>query len=207
MLDCCVVATHVSQHNNPTNLSILSMKLSLLSIPVLLVLAAIVVACNRKTATTENAIITSPTQSASSDSGRPSAQEPAKDAYQVAGYQKTACFGKCPVYQVKFFSDGKVTWYGQLNVERQGWHEARVDEKLLREIKDKSHELKFWDLSNNYPIGQRVVDLPSTVTYVRAGDMEKTVVDTHQGPAELLQFEEYLAGIINKLEWRPSGGK
>gem|GEM_PF-6454771 len=32
------------------------------------------------------------------------ANEPKPEVYQVAGYQKTACFGKCPVYQVKFFT-------------------------------------------------------------------------------------------------------
>ena len=133
--------------------------------------------------------------------------EPKPEAYQVAGYQKTACFGKCPVYQVKFYSDGKVTWYGQMNVERKGWYETKVDKTVLTDIRDKAHAAKYWDFSGEYPTGQKVADLPSTVTFIRAGDTQKTVVNTHQAPPELEAFEEYLEGIINGLDWRLAAGK
>jgi len=181
------------------------MKTSLYAL-VVLAFVAILMACNRKASQTATSTPSVP-EPPNTETARPEAQQPAKEAYQVAGFQKTACFGKCPVYQVKFFSDGKVTWYGQLNVERKGWYEARVDEKTLKGIRDKSHELKYWDLASKYPTEMRVADLPSTVTFVRAGDMEKTVVDTYQGPAELKQFEDYLADIIDRLQWQPSTSK
>ena len=28
-----------------------------------------------------------------------------KKPYQIFGYRKTACFGKCPVYEVKIYTD------------------------------------------------------------------------------------------------------
>lgn len=180
------------------------MKSAILAILVLTAVGAFMISCNRKTANAE-ATTTAPKANPDAPAtNRPADEAPAKDAYQVAGYQKTACFGKCPVYQVKFYSDGKVTWYGQMNVERLGWYTARADQQLLTEIKNKAHEAKFWDFSNNYPTEIRVVDLPSTVTYIRVGDMEKTIVDTYQAPAELVAFEDYLAGIIAKLTWQPS---
>ncbi len=135
------------------------------------------------------------------------ANEPKPEVYQVAGYQKTACFGKCPVYQVKFFTDGRATWYGQHNVERMGWYEARVDKAVLDRIREKALSVNFWDFAGAYPTGQRVADLPSTVTYLRAGDVEKSVVNTHQGPLELEIFEAYLEGVITGLEWRPTASK
>lgn len=169
-----------------------------------LLAALVLVACNRKTAapaTTEATTTTSTT--------KPSTEQPAGEAkpYQVAGFGKTACFGKCPVFQVKFFSDGKVTWYGQLNVERKGWYESKVDKEKLKEIRDKAHAIKYWDFAAAYPTGYKVADLPSTVTYIRAGDTEKSVVNTHQAPAELEEFEDYLEGIINGLDWKPSADK
>lgn len=133
--------------------------------------------------------------------------EPAKDAYQVAGYQKTACFGKCPVYQVKFFSDGKVTWHGQMNVERMGDFVSKVDEKTLAEIRDHAHAAHYWDFASKYPTDYRIADLPSTVTFIRTGDMEKTVVNTYQGPAELEEFQNYLESLIMDLQWRQASGK
>ncbi|MCU0348693.1 MAG: DUF6438 domain-containing protein [Saprospiraceae bacterium] len=169
--------------------------------------AIVVVACNRKTAvpaTTDSPTTTSTGTTKPSTTEQPTSEE---KPYQVAGFSKTACFGKCPVFQVKFFSDGKATWYGQMNVERKGWYEAKVDKEKLKEIRDKAHAVKYWDFAGAYPIGYKVADLPSTVTYIRAGDTEKSVVNTHQAPAELEEFEDYLEGIINGLAWKPSAEK
>ncbi len=180
------------------------MKTAILAIFILIAAGAVITGCNRKTASAEATTTAPKANPTNPATDKPNDQASAKDAYQVAGYQKTACFGKCPVYQVKFYSDGRVTWHGQMNIDREGWYTASVSQQLLTEIKDKAHEVKFWDLSNNYPKEIRVVDLPSTVTYVRVGDMEKTVVNTYQAPAELEAFEDYLAAIIEKLEWQAS---
>ncbi|MBI5915652.1 MAG: hypothetical protein HY842_09765 [Bacteroidetes bacterium] len=169
-----------------------------------LLLAALTVvalsACHRKSANNTQA------PAVTEKPGRPAA-EPKEEAWQVAGFQKTACFGRCPVYQVKFFSDGKVTWYGQMNVERKGWHEARVQPEVLKSIRDKAHAVKFWDFYNEYPQGKKVADLPGTITYVRAGDMEKQIIDTHQAPDALKEFEKFMEELINSLTWRATEGK
>jgi len=137
----------------------------------------------------------------------PTGGTPAQAAYMVAAFEKTACYGKCPVYQVKFYSDGKVTWYGRLYVERMGWHEARVESAILKSIHDKALEADFLDFESEYPTEARIVDLPSTITYVRIGDMEKQVADTHDAPEKLKTFEAFLEGLINGLDWRPSAEK
>lgn len=161
---------------------------------------ALFTACHRKASTPVEQAVTTPTENPNRN--KPAPAEPKPEAYQVVGFQKTACFGKCPVYQVKFFSDGTATWNGQHNVERKGWYEARVDKAVLTAIREKADEVKFWDLDIEYPQGRKVADLPSTVTFLRNGDMVKTVVNTHQAPAELESFEDYLEGVINGLNWQ-----
>ncbi|MEZ4935232.1 MAG: hypothetical protein R2788_24245 [Saprospiraceae bacterium] len=49
-----------------------------------------------------------------------------------------------------------------------------------------------------------VADLPSTITTVRYGDMIKSVKNTIEGPEKLNEFEVYLEGVINRLDWKPS---
>ncbi|MCF8246463.1 MAG: DUF6438 domain-containing protein [Saprospiraceae bacterium] len=178
------------------------MKLQIL-LPLCALVAVSIIACNRK-ATPPTAPPPIVTPKPGND--RPES-EPEKEVYQVAGYQKTACFGKCPVYQVKFYSDRKVTWYGQHNVERMGWFEAQATDAVLKDIRDKAHAANYWDFAGVYPTDQKVADLPSTVTFIRTGDMEKTVVNTYQGPEELEAFENYLEGVINGLRWQPKQGK
>lgn len=160
---------------------------------------ATLAACNHKT--TDNA------QEGSEPTEQTKPEEPTTDekpqdrVYQVMGFQKTSCFGKCPVYQVKFYSDGKATWNGKRFVDRMGPHEARVDAKVLKSIREKAHAVKFFDFYNEYPVENKVADLPSTITYIRIGDMEKTVRNTHESPESLLEFEKYLSEIIEGLEW------
>ncbi len=122
--------------------------------------------------------------------------------YQLAGFQKTACYGKCPVYQVKFYSDNTATWHGKMNVERMGWHEAKVDKEQIKAIKDKAFEIGYFDFYGEYPLEYKVADLPSTITYIRVGDMEKTIKNTHDGPDKLTEFEQYLESLIENLDWK-----
>lgn len=175
-------------------------------LPVFALAATLFLACHRKATPPETPTPPTTGVTPKPSNGGPS-MEPAKDAYQVAGYQKTACFGKCPVYQVKFYSDGKVTWYGQMNVERMGDFVAKVDEKTLADIREHAHAAHYWDFASKYPTDYRIADLPSTVTYFRTGDMEKTVVNTYQGPTELEAFQDYLEGLIMALKWQPAAGK
>lgn len=162
-----------------------------------------IVACNRKSGTTTQQ--GKPEVNTTAEPGIDSAEgESAGDAYQYAGFQKTPCFGKCPVYEVKFYSDGKVTWYGRMNVERMGWYEAQVDQRVLKSIKTKAEEMDYFSFYNEYPVGTKVPDLPTTITYLRIGDMEKQVRNTHEAPEKLQEFEKYLEELISGLDWRPS---
>jgi hypothetical protein len=166
-----------------------------------LVLAAVAIlfACNRKNANqSEKPAPTVPVPTPPAGDKAP----PKEGPYQMAGFEKTACFGKCPTFQVKFYSDGRVTYNGKMNVERLGMYEARTDNATLKRIKDKANEVGYFDFYNEYPVGKRIADLPSTITFLRVGDMEKQVKDTHEGPEKLKEFERYLEEIINGLTWK-----
>ena len=171
-------------------------------LPVLFSLLVAMAACSRKTAPAAGAGDVPATDSLATESEEytPPVSPP---RYLVAAYEKTACFGKCPVFQVRFYNDGLVTWNGRMNVERMGLCEARVDEAVLRRIKDKAKALHYFDLAPKYPERSEVADLPSTITYVRIGDMEKQVVNTYEAPENLIAFEQFLAELIEQLEWKP----
>lgn len=172
------------------------------------------VACNHTTTNSAQQTKPSPSAPAATDPGKTatagdsdSPDHPAEMPYQYAGFQKTPCFGKCPVYEVKFFSDGRVTWLGRMNVERTGEYEARVDQSVLKSIKSKAEEIDFFALRNEYPVESKVADLPTTITYLRIGDMEKQVKNTYEAPENLLTFEKFLEDLIKGLTWRKVAGK
>lgn len=165
---------------------------------IFLVATLLLTACHRQTSKTVQAVPLDTLITQSDETARP----PEHFAYLVAVFKKTACFGKCPVFEVKFYSDGKVTWYGKMNVDRQGWHTSMVSPEVLKSITSKAKELNYFDLEARYPADLQVADLPSTITYVRVGDVEKQVVNTHDAPENLLAFERFLSEIIESLNWK-----
>ena len=179
------------------------MKIKLFSIAILS-LALLFVACDQKKAQETK----TPEENTEAPNSEPEAT-PGSDfekpkPYQTVGFRKTACFGKCPVYEVKFYTNNKATWNGKMHVDRMGEYEADLEGKTIKSIRNKAHELGFFNMAHEYPTDHRIADLPSTITYIRIGDTEKSVKNTHDGPKELADFEAYIESIINKLEWKPA---
>ena len=128
--------------------------------------------------------------------------QPTAKPYVTAGISRTGCFGKCPVYEVKFYTDNRATWKGERDVERLGLYEARLEEHTIKGIREKAREVGFFDFEYKYPVKYQIADLPTTITYIRIGDTEKTVKNTHGAPEKLIEFENYLDSLIRHLEWR-----
>lgn len=160
-----------------------------------------IVACNKKAGSAKEEPVTE--NPVNPNAGNGSVENPPKEANQILGFQKTACFGKCPVYQVKFYDDGRATWHGKMNVERMGWHETKVSKEEVKRLLDKAQEVGFFDFYNEYPTGQKVADLPSTITFIRIGDMEKSIKNTHDGPEKLNEYQKFLENYITSLPWKP----
>ena len=72
-------------------------------------------------------------------------------------YGKTACLGKCPVYDVYVFPDGKVHYQGFQNVTKKGKFEYTISLQKVKEIQQELEKLNF--LSN----GKIVRDVPKTI--------------------------------------------
>lgn len=174
-----------------------------------LLVATTFVACNRKSVSkTQQNPAPPPVEAPENDTPLEGETSGEEKVYQFLGFKKTPCYGTCPVYEVKIFSDGQVTWHGKRNVERTGWYESRVSREVLNQIREKVFEADFLALENQYPVSEpKVADLPSTITYVRIGDMEKFVTNTHDAPEQLLTFEQYLQNLIDGLAWTPAQGK
>lgn len=173
------------------------MKTTLISIAVI-ALMAFLFACNQKKAQETKNETTNPVTEETAETPT----QPAEKPYQTIGYRKTACFGKCPVFEVKFYTDNTATWNGKMNVDKMGPYTAQLNEETIKGIRDKAHEVGYFDFHHEYPIEHRIADLPSTITYLRIGDVEKTVKNTHEGPEKLAEFEAYIQVIIDELDWK-----
>ncbi|RMG76525.1 MAG: hypothetical protein D6714_21225, partial [Bacteroidetes bacterium] len=124
------------------------------------------------------------------------------ETYVMASIKKTPCYGTCPVFEARFYTDGRVEYVGKMNVEKVGTYQSRVDEATLKAIKDKALEAGFFDFYDKYPTGDvQISDLPTTITHLRIGDMQKTVSNKYQAPEALKAYEKYLLELLDRLEW------
>ena len=183
------------------------MKLTIISI--LVILAVIFVACTPKV--TEKAVDTkpveeaTPTVEAKPEKETPTETEPTKsdkEVYVMVKFKKTPCYGKCPMYDVQLFNNGRVLYNGKKFVERVGTYEAKMSDADVKMVKQKFFDVEFLDMANEYPIdGQKIMDLPSTIIDFRVGDMIKQVRDKHGAPEKLKEFEKWLADYFDGLNW------
>jgi len=79
--------------------------------------------------------------------------------------RKTTCFGKCPVYSVIVFKDGKVTFNGIDNVLLKGEQKFKISKTKLKNIKEIFQKTSFSTYPDSF-VNRAVMDYPSTfITY------------------------------------------
>ncbi|MEM9887442.1 MAG: DUF6438 domain-containing protein [Bacteroidota bacterium] len=121
----------------------------------------------------------------------------------IASIERTACYGKCPVYEAKIFSNGLVLYEGKQHVENMGLFEAYILEDQINHLLAEADSIQFFDLAAAYPEkGQQIYDLPSTQLFIKKEDTEKTVLNNHNAPKTLRSYETYFDLFLNNLSWK-----
>lgn len=72
-------------------------------------------------------------------------------------YGKTACLGKCPVFDLYIYDDGKAAYNGIKNVAKEGKHNFDVTKEVLEKIQSEIIKL------STEKSGKSTRDLPNTI--------------------------------------------
>jgi hypothetical protein len=118
----------------------------------------------------------------------------------VARIQRTACFGRCPIYTMTVFEGGKVVFEGKKWVDKEGTYEARVDDDKIEKLYSKANSVGFFDFESVYD-NQYVTDLPSTITTLKREGKFKTVIGRYESPELLHEFENFFDSEFSRLAW------
>jgi uncharacterized protein DUF6438/ankyrin repeat protein len=125
------------------------------------------------------------------------ASNPPADTVQPADFvefERTSCFGPCPVYKVQIRGDGQVTWpprsFGQAGAT------AAVDPVRARALLEKLRTNGFWSLCASYSLG--ATDGATVITTLHIAGQEKRVSDYFDsGPKLLHDFEIEIDGLVD----------
>lgn len=122
-------------------------------------------------------------------------------AIVVATIERTACFGKCPMYKATFFSDGTVHYEGKRFVPHEGLFTLKVSKDEVNSIFTEADKLGYWTLDDRYD--SAVTDFPSCLTSVTENGKTKSVYDRVNGPKALKAFEQHLESLLEDKEFVP----
>ncbi len=94
------------------------------------------------------------------------------DVTQVLTLSKTACFGTCPVFTLKIYSNGLAVLDGKKNLKHIGLSEMMLDSDHLSALMKTCDDAQLFSLNDSYQ--ERVMDLPTTtLTYTHDGETKK----------------------------------
>ena len=112
--------------------------------------------------------------------------------------RRGACFGRCPVYSVTLFGDGRVTAVGERNVAQQGTQSWTIEPELARRVLSEFVRVEVF--ARKAELLGNISDLPTATLEVNIGK-QRTVID-HRGAGTELQMG--MGGkdnaLITKLE-------
>lgn len=116
-------------------------------------------------------------------------------------FQKTACFGFCPVFEFSLYRNGVCHYEGKQFTPLQGTFYDLMDEEEWMKIKMKSDSVGFFGLEDNYPVDEKqvIMDLPKTVTTMYSNGRFKKVTNSHSAPQALKELETLIQQVIDRI--------
>jgi hypothetical protein len=115
-------------------------------------------------------------------------------------YQRTACFGMCPIYQCVILSNGLATYEGRNFVERIGFFQTTLDATALHRIQNVANEIDYFSMKSVYDHAY-VTDLPSVITQIAKDGKVHGVMNRYDAPQSLGKLYGVLDSLIASAKW------
>lgn len=117
----------------------------------------------------------------------------------LASINRTACYGKCPMYKATFMDNGEVFYVGKRFVDNIGTYKTLITSEEVEAIKKEIVSANYFELDSLYPTP--ISDFPSCITEAQLNGQRKKIVDRRNPPAELKTFEKYLDTLLKDRKW------
>lgn len=129
-------------------------------------------------------------------------EEIALAPYLMASFRRTSCYGQCPTFLIKLFSDGRAIYHGKQNVQRMGYYEAILNPEQVGQFQDLLVRHRIFDFADQYPKdGNFLADFPSAVIHCQLDGREHTITNNYDCPNSLIVLEQAVESFFENLEW------
>lgn len=114
---------------------------------------------------------------------------------------RTACFGRCPIYEVSIQANGDVAYHGKAFVEHEGEYTGAINPLTAKNLFLKINEYDWQAYPERYPIDN--VDFPQfKLTYSNA-DFTKEVAANTNAAKELIELSKKIDELIKEINLTP----
>jgi hypothetical protein len=112
---------------------------------------------------------------------------------------KGACFGTCPIYELKIYHGGHTTFLGKQNTDNLGQYDKMLSSKEYKNIEKAFEKLDF----DKYPdyFDSRIPDLPMIKIGYHNGKQLRVVSGKEERPEDLMQVQFLLEKIVDNKQW------
>jgi hypothetical protein len=117
----------------------------------------------------------------------------------VIKLERTACYGRCPVYVVSIDARGNVTYEGTRFVKVAGRQTDRVPASRVAALVETVDRIRFFDLDDKYR--QLITDLPTTFVTVTRDGRTKRIEDYFGAPKSLKDLERQIDDAAQTARW------
>jgi hypothetical protein len=117
----------------------------------------------------------------------------------VIKLERTACYGRCPVYSVTIDAKGNVTYDGTQFVRVVGRQTDRIPVSRVAALVEAVDRMRFFELDDKY--SQLITDLPTTFVTVTHHGRFKRIDDYFGAPTSLKDLEHQIDDTAHTARW------
>ena len=116
-------------------------------------------------------------------------------------YERTACYGQCPIFKFYVLKTGKAVYIGRNNVNRIGTYHTNLDTTSLQKIDKAAESIGYFSFESVYDDPYKT-DVPSKITVLPSKDGSKKVMNRVKGPKSLEMLYTAFDEVIESAQWK-----
>jgi hypothetical protein len=115
-------------------------------------------------------------------------------------YKRGACFGTCPIFNLKIYQSGYAVYEGRNHVQMIGTYHSTINATTLLKLAKVVDEIKYFSLKDEYDF-EGIQDIPAVYSTVVRDGVKKTIKNRYQGPPELNALYDALDEAVANSKW------
>ena len=114
--------------------------------------------------------------------------------------KKSSCYGPCPVYEMKIYTNGFATLTAVEYLDLKGEFYTKLTGSKVKTLVSKFKEAGFFEMEGQYTSITK--DLPTTWIYFTNEGRQKRIKDYDGAPESLKELENELSLLLESEDWK-----